>query len=386
MSAVTAVAESTERTSPVDAAAAVVRRMRGMNLGRSQRLRLLLLVGAAVLATLLPLALAAADALRPLGVGVAGTSFESIALIVAFGLLAPFASLRLSSLRVLLIGSAAAVVLALVAGHRVDGTMMLSLAYPALALGLSVVATLAAQHVMVEFEHEHQRMMCTRFVPEQVVEQVLSRTDVNVGLGGIEVAGTIMFVDLRGFTTFAESRPAGQVIRILNHYLSDISCAILANDGTVVSYLGDGLMAVFGAPIEQGDHADRALAAAREILYRRLPRCNAWARAEGLCTDGFRIGIGINSGSFIAGNVGSERRLEYTAIGDAANTAARIQELTKAAGKMLLMSHSTCACLSSEPEDLVRVGDFDVRGKREKVELWSLAHEPSAGVAQLAAA
>jgi adenylate cyclase len=239
---------------------------------------------------------------------------------------------------------------------------------------------------MVEFEHEHQRLMCTRFVPEQVVEQVLSRTDVQVGLGGIEVGGTVMFVDLRGFTAFAESRPAEQVVRILNHYLSEISCGILDHGGTVISYLGDGLMAVFGAPIEQADHADRAVAAAREILYRRLPRANAWAREQGLCAEGFRLGIGVNSGSFVAGNVGSERRLEYTAIGDAANTASRIQELTKAAGKMLLLAASTRAALSSGTADLVRVGEFDVRGRHGTVELWSLAHEPSAGVPTLAAA
>jgi adenylate cyclase len=351
-----------------------------LSLGRGQRLRLLLVAGAALLATALPLALAAGNAL-----GAAGTNVESVALILACGLLAPFASLRFSTLRVLLVGAAAGVVL-LVVERALSGTTMLSLSYPASALGLSVVGTLIAHHVMIEFEHEHQRLMCTRFVPEQVVEEVLSRTDVQVALGGTEVGGTIVFIDLRGFTTFAESRPADQVIRILNHYLTEISCAVLAHGGTVISYLGDGLMAVFGAPIEQDDHAERALAAAREILYRRLPAANAWARGEGLCSHDFRIGIGINTGCFIAGNVGSERRLEYTAIGDTANTASRIQELTKQAGRMLLLAQSTRAALGQQPRDLVRVGEFDVRGRHGKVELWSVAEEAAVDAPQLQAA
>jgi adenylate cyclase len=248
---------------------------------------------------------------------------------------------------------------------------MLSLAYPALALGLSVVGTLCGKHVLHEFEHEMQRMQCTRFVPEQVVERMLS-ADVRVGLGGLEVAGTVVFVDLRSFTSYAESRPAAEVIRVLNTYLSELSCAMLDHGGTMISYLGDGLLAVFGAPLEQEDHADRALAAARDILEQRLPRANAWMREEGL-GDGFRLGIGINSGTFLAGNVGNERRLEYTAIGDAVNTAARIQELTKSAGSMLLIDRSTCHSLCEDADDLVCMGEYDVRGRHGKVELWSLA-------------
>ena len=337
---------------------------------RSKRLRLYLLAGAAVIGALGPLVLAAVSALRPLGVDAAGSTPETLVLVVILGVAAPLASMRLSVLRILAVGAALAVALTVLTAAHVDRNAMLSLAYPALALVASVLATLAANHVLLEFEHEHTRLQCSRFVPEQVADVVLnSRSD--VALGGIEVSGSIMFVDLRGFTTFSESRPAGQVIRVLNHYLTEIQCAVLAHGGTTVSYLGDGLMAVFGAPLEQEDHADRALAAAREILTHRLPAANDWMQAQGL-GEGFRIGIGVNSGSFIAGNVGSDRRLEYTAIGDTANTAARIQELTKAAKRMLLVDRSTCDCMSEEPEDLEPVGQFEVRGRNGTVQLWSL--------------
>ncbi len=348
-----------------------VRRLRGLSPARERRLQLLLLVAAALVATVLPLALAAADALRPLGIA-GGGSLQTLVLVVALGLAAPLASLKLSPLRILGVGAGLAGALTVLAEGGVDEQAMLSLSYPAIALALSVVGTVAVQHVLLEFEHEHQRLQCTRFVPEQVVEQVLSRTDLAVGLGGIEVAGTIAFVDLRGFTSFSEARPAEQVIRVLNHYLSEFACAMLDHGGTVVSYLGDGLMAVFGAPVEQADHADRALAAAREILEKRLPRANEWLRDEGL-GDGFRIGIGVNSGSFVAGNVGNDRRLEYTAIGDAANTASRIEGVTKEAGRMLLVSRSTCEDVCDETrEGLVYMGEFDIRGRHDRVELWSL--------------
>ena len=103
------------------------------------------------------------------------------------------------------------------------------------------------------------RDVFSRFVPESVVEQVLARTDDDLRLGGVSLVGTIMFTDLRGFTTFSESLPADRVIQAVNYYLSEMTEAILEHEGTLVSYEGDGIMAVFGAPIEQPDHADRGV-------------------------------------------------------------------------------------------------------------------------------
>ncbi|HEY7207728.1 MAG TPA: adenylate/guanylate cyclase domain-containing protein [Gaiellaceae bacterium] len=346
--------------------------VREIRLSRALRLRLLLLSGAAFIATVVPLTLAATDALSGLGASAGGTSAPTLALIACLGVAAPLASIRLSTLKIMALGIAAAAGLTLAAQGSADTDAMLSLAYPAVALALSLLGMLAARHVVIEFEHEYQRLQCSRFVPEQVVDQLLARPDAQIVLGGVDVQGTIVFVDLRGFTTFSEARAPGEVIAVLNHYLSEISCAMLDHGGTVVSYLGDGLMAIFGAPLEQDDHADRALAAAREIIEIRLPRANEWMQMRGL-GDGFRLGIGVNSGSFVAGNVGNHRRLEYTAIGDAANTAARIQELTKHAGRMLLVDGSTCAGLCREAPDLVPLGEYDVRGRQGKVELWSLA-------------
>jgi adenylate cyclase len=130
-------------------------------------------------------------------------------------------------------------------------------------------------------------------------------------------------------------------------------------------------MAAFGAPIGLADHADRAIAASREMIGERLPLMNDWMREQGY-GNGFRMGIGLHSGEFISGNVGSQQRLEYTAIGDVCNTASRIQDLTKGTRHMLLLSDSTRAALESAPEDIVGVGDFAIRGRQAQITLWSL--------------
>jgi len=200
---------------------------------------------------------------------------------------------------------------------------------------------------------------------------VLAQTGGGLRLGGTLRTCTMMFTDLRGFTTFSETRAADDVIKILNYYFGEMSQAVLDHGGTLVSYLGDGLMAVFGAPLDQPDHADRALAAAQEMIRDRLPRVNAWIAEQGY-GEGFRMGVGVNSGPIMSGNIGSERRLEYTTIGDTVNTASRLAGLTKGTPYSLFVSDSTRTLLHEEPSDLVYVAELDVRGKSEKVKVWSL--------------
>jgi class 3 adenylate cyclase len=230
--------------------------------------------------------------------------------------------------------------------------------------------TVARAREKADAERRHIHDVFSRFVPEAVVEEVLAQTD-GARLGGRTLDGTLMFTDLRGFTSFSESRPADEVISVVNRFLSEQTDTIMAHGGTIIAYLGDGLMAAFGAPIEQSDHADRALRASRELIGTRLPALNDWMREHGY-GDGFRMGIGLNSGSFISGNVGSERRLEYTAIGDVCNTASRIQDLTKGTRHMLLFSGSTLEALSAAPADLVDFGDAAIRGRLAHIALWSL--------------
>jgi adenylate cyclase len=164
-------------------------------------------------------------------------------------------------------------------------------------------------------------------------------------------------------------------VQVVNQYLGGMTEAILDHGGTLVSFMGDGIFALWGAPLDQEDHADRALATAREMLETRLPRFNAWL-AEGGYGHEFRMGIGLNSGSVMSGNVGSERRLEYAAIGDTTNTASRLEGMTKGTPHQLFIAESTRLALHELPDDLVYVGEFPVRGKQVPLTVWSV---PEAG-------
>jgi adenylate cyclase len=223
----------------------------------------------------------------------------------------------------------------------------------------------------LDFERRLVRSLFARFVSDQVVEEVLDRSGGNVRLGGVRMISTVLFSDLRGFTAFAESLPPERVIEILNRYLTAMSDAILDHGGTLVAYMGDGIMAVFGAPVRYDDHADRALAAACEML-RRLEDFNAWLRHEGLHESGFKMGIGLNSGPVMSGIVGSERRLEYTAIGDTTNTAARMEAMTKGTPFQLFVTQAAHDLLGSGAEDLVFVDDLPIRGRATTVRVWGL--------------
>jgi class 3 adenylate cyclase len=223
-----------------------------------------------------------------------------------------------------------------------------------------------------QVERERVRDVFARFLPETVVDEVMRDTNGEPRLGGVRLVGTVLFSDLRGFTTFAEETAPDVVVDVLNRYFSEMSDAVLDNGGTLLGFLGDGVLAVFGAPIASDDHADRALATARQMLHERLPRFNSWARTEHGREADFRMGIGVCSGAFMSGNVGSARRLEYTAIGDPVNTAARLQELTKELLRPVLVAESTRALLQAGDSGLEFVEDRDVRGKREPVRLWTL--------------
>jgi class 3 adenylate cyclase len=247
--------------------------------------------------------------------------------------------------------------------------------FDAVLLRARINAGLARKR-LVELEREHVRGVFSRFVPEHVVDDVLARTDGDLRLAGSRDVGTIMFTDIRGFTAFTETRPPEHVLDVLNAYFDEMIEAIFGWGGTLVGYRGDGLLIVFGAPIPFDDHADRALAAAREMVDVRLPRFNETIDGKGF-GDGFRMGVGLNSGPFMSGNVGSARRLEYTVHGDTVNTASRIEGMTKTLEHSILLADSTRRALLSSPQDLAFAGEFDVRGRTSQIALWTVASGPS---------
>ncbi|MGH2924205.1 MAG: CHASE2 domain-containing protein [Solirubrobacterales bacterium] len=295
-----------------------------------------------------------------------------VLLIALMGVFAPLASYRFPPLRALALALGAGALYLLAAQLAFNSDWIAPVVYPMMALAISIVGALAVHYLLEAFERQRVRDTFARFVPDQVVGEVLARADEDLRLGGQRAEVTVLFSDIRDFTTFSEKREPEEVLEILNRYHEEMTAAVMEHGGTLVSFIGDGIYSVFGAPIEQSDHADRALAVALEMLELRLPRVNEWMRERDVGVE-FRIGIGLNSGPVMAGNLGSAQRLEYTAIGDTVNTAARLEGMTKGTGHSLFISDSTRALLSSDRTALDFVEDMPVRGRTEPIKVWAPA-------------
>jgi adenylate cyclase len=294
----------------------------------------------------------------------------AVLLILLLAFIPVVANLRLAPLTAFGAAIGAAAVYLLAAQLSFNAGTILPVVYPLLGLTVSSVGSLGLQYLQEAFERQRARDTFGRFVPEAVVGQVLEQAE-GARLGGKRFEATVMFSDIRGFTTFSESRPPEEVIDILNRYLTAMSDAILDHGGSLIAYMGDGIMAAFGAPIEQEDHADRAVAAAKEMLGPRLKEFNDWVAGEGLA-DPFRMGIGLNTGPVMSGMVGSERRLEYTTIGDTVNTAARLEGMTKGTDYQLFVAESTRNRLHGGMDELEFVDELDVRGRAHGIKVWGI--------------
>src|SRR6478609_42371 len=207
-----------------------------------------------------------------------------------------------------------------------------------------------------------QRSALERFLSPEVVEMVVANPDIR--LGGVNQEVTVMFADIRGFTTMSEAMEPGRVVEILNEYFTRVTDVIFDNGGTLDKYIGDAVMAVFGAPISKGNDAANAVNSAIQI-QRLLIELNRDAAARQWPE--LRVGIGINTGSAIAGNIGSPRRLDYTVVGDSVNTAQRL--MTNAAGGQILIAESTAKKLG-KTFDLARLPELQVKGRSEAVPVF----------------
>jgi len=297
--------------------------------------------------------------------------FWNILLIVALGAVVPLVSLRAGPLISVATGLAAGTLFTFATQVSFEHGRINSYVYPVAALAMATVGSIGVHYAIAAFERERVHDVFTRFVPEQVVDEVLAQAGKDLRLIGKEVTATVLFSDLRGFTSSAEHMSAEDVITVLNYYLHEMSEAILAHNGTLVCYMGDGIYAIFGAPLEQEDHADLALAAGREMLLERLPKFNDWMREQGY-GEGYFMGIGLNSGPVMTGNVGHERRMDYTGVGDVVNTASRIEGMTKGTPFSVLIAESTIELMNERPTDLVYYDELEVRGRVARLKLWAL--------------
>jgi class 3 adenylate cyclase len=205
-----------------------------------------------------------------------------------------------------------------------------------------------------------------RYLPGEVVERVVAREQ-DMGLGGQKRAITVLFADVVGFTPLTEKLAAEDTVKLLNELFTLLTEIVFRHGGTLDKFMGDSVMAIFGAPSDQPDHAARALACAEDML-RFLDTGNAgWQERYGVRIE---LAIGVSTGECVVGNIGSDRRMEYTAIGDVVNTAARLEAIARP--NQILVSSPTAEAVGDDFELLDR-GERELPGKRAPVRLFEVS-------------
>ena len=222
-------------------------------------------------------------------------------------------------------------------------------------------------------EKELMRDTFGKLVDPHVRDYLLKQ---NIKLGGHKRFVTVMFCDIRNFTKMSENMPPEKVVFLLNRYFTALGTCITNNNGIINKYIGDAIMAIFGAPVDSKTHSADAIKAALQMC-RELAELNRESASKNLPI--LHFGIGIHSGTVLAGNIGAKNRMEYTVIGDTVNTASRIESLCKHYGKNLLISEASLNSVSSENAseetenfDFTFVDDAAIRGKEEKVKLYTI--------------
>jgi adenylate cyclase len=213
----------------------------------------------------------------------------------------------------------------------------LNLVYPSvLVLALFVTSTIA-KYLSAETGKRQIKSAFQHYVPPAVVDDIIDNVE-RLRLGGEKRVLTVLFSDIRGFTSVAQSLAPEELVRLLNVYLTQMTEKVFKHDGLLDKYIGDAIMAVYGAPIRRDDHAVLACRTALDMLD-ELRHLQATWKEQGLPI--LDIGIGINTGAMVVGNMGSENRFDYTVIGDSVNLGSRIETLNKTYGTHILMSEFT---------------------------------------------
>jgi adenylate cyclase len=240
--------------------------------------------------------------------------------------------------------------------------------YPLLAIIFAYITSLVSHYIREQRERNRVTGIFGRYVSKGVVDEILS-SDQEIKLGGVRKDVTLMFVDIRGFTPLSEKMEPEDVINILNEYLDLCTKAVFTYEGTLDKFIGDGVMSIFGAPIEQEDHTLRAVKAALEMksgsdgLAKRLQE--QYGRTVS-------FGIGINSGPAVIGNIGSQDRLDYTAIGDTVNLAARLESNAKPG--QILISKDTYERVKDD-FIITPLESMKVKGKEQPIMVYQVEGE-----------
>ena len=244
-------------------------------------------------------------------------------------------------------------------------SLCLTVVYPGTIIFFSYLSTIVYKYTTEEKEKKRIKSIFQRYVSSQVVEELLTSPD-RVVLGGRRKEITVLFADIRNFTGMASRIAPEEVVGILNEFFTMITEVIFKYNGTLDKYIGDAVMAIYGAPIEEENHAEKALETALE-MQKRMGLLEKRFLERGI--EPIKIGIGITTGEAVIGNIGSLRRMEYTAIGDSVNLASRLEEVAKP--DQILISENTYRMV----KDIVKAKVLEpmaIRGKAGLVQVYEV--------------
>jgi len=238
---------------------------------------------------------------------------------------------------------------------------------PLLALVFAYIGDLAWKYFVEGREKRQIKKLFSRYVSKDVYDQLVANPSL-AALGGSRRHMTVLFSDIRGFTTMSEKGTPEDVVGQLNHLFTRMVAVVFDHRGTVDKFVGDMIMALYSAPLDDDDHAEHAVQTALAMIRTLQDLNTEWAASGKPQLD---IGIGINTGEMIAGNVGSESIMSYTVIGDAVNLGARLESLNKDYGTRIIISEATRRALKGR-YDIHPLGDVIVKGKSQPVAIYEV--------------
>ena len=206
-----------------------------------------------------------------------------------------------------------------------------------------------------------------KYMSQDVMKRIVINID-TLGLGGKKATVTVLFSDIRGFTSLSETMSAEQVSEILNEYFTEMEPIVAKHNGIINKFIGDAVMAIFGEPIQDKNHALNAVKCGYEMLVKVKELQRKWA-SEG--KPKIDIGVGINTGEVFVGNIGSINRMEYTVIGDTVNLASRLESYNKIYKTSMLIGSTTYEATKNYIE-VIKISDVEIRGKAHKMDIYEV--------------
>jgi len=253
---------------------------------------------------------------------------------------------------------------------RTEG-LWLNLVYPTLLVALLFASATLVQYFFTFSEKRYLKVAFQHYVPPAVVDDLVADAG-RLSLGGEKRELTVLFSDIRGFTTLSEAMAPEDLVKLMNEYFTVMTGKVFEHRGSLDKYIGDAIMAVFGAPVHEPQHAALACRSALDMVRSLQDLRSSW-QARGIPP--IDIGVGINTGPMIVGNMGSASRFNYTVVGDAVNLASRIEHLNKEYGTSILLSETTYLPVKDEFPLAREVDRVRVRGRAQPVCLFELIAE-----------